>query len=59
MSICVGPPEPDEFLVLDVMSSLVMFSKMTLSVLISGLSIMADCFSSAAQIIECCFRLPF
>jgi len=33
-----------------------MFSKMTLSVLISGLSIMADCFSSAAF---GCFSLSF
>jgi len=56
MSICVGPPDPDEFLVLDVMSSWVMFSKMILSVLVSGLSIMADCFSSAAF---GCFSLSF
>jgi len=47
MSICVGPPDPDEFLALDVMSSWIMFSKITLSVVVSGLSIMADCFSSA------------
>jgi len=47
MSICVGLPDPVEFLVLDVISSWVMFSKMTLSVLVSGLSIMAECFSSA------------
>ena len=33
-----------------------MFSKMTLSVLISGLSVMADCFSSAAF---GCFSLSF
>ena len=48
ISTCVGPPDPEEFLVLDAISSWVMFSKMTLSVLVSGLSVMADCFSSAA-----------
>jgi len=56
MSIGVGPPDPDEFLVVDVMSSRVMFSKMTLSVLVSGLFVMADCFSSAAF---GCFSLSF
>jgi len=56
MSICVGPPDPDEFLVVDVMSSWVMVSNMTLSVLVSGLSVMADCFSSAAY---GCFSLSF
>jgi len=44
MSICLGPPDPDEFSVLDAISSWVIFSKMTLSVLVLGLSIMADCF---------------
>jgi len=48
MSISVGPPDPDEFLVMDAYSSWVMFSKMTLSGLVSSMSIMADCFGSAA-----------
>jgi len=56
MSTCVGPPDPDEFLLLDVISSWVTFSKMTLSVLVSCLSIMADYFSSAAF---GCFSLSF
>jgi len=48
MSICVGPLDPNEFLALDAISSWVMFSKITLSVLVSGLSVMADCFISTA-----------
>ena len=45
MSICVGPPDPDEFLALDVISSYVFKNN---SVLVSDLSVMADCFSYAA-----------
>jgi len=48
MSICVSLPDPNEFLVLDAISSWLMFLKMTLSALVSGLSVMADYFSSAA-----------